>query len=324
MRLLSLKCNEPSFQDLYFEREGLTLIIGDAAEDRPDLGRSNGVGKTLALGLVHHCLGATRDPTLGKAVPEWSFALTIEIAGREHIIERTGDGKKIQLDGEPTSVRALRLWLDSSGAFYIDPQVAGISFRSLIKRFGRYLRQDCLDPVKLNREQDYDSVLRTLYLLGLDVSLAVSKRQHKLALDDIAQSVKNWQRDPVLKDIFRAGAAPKVRADWLDRELPRLRADLVAFQVAEDYRAVELQAGQLTTALREVEKQLAVNLFQQNSITRTLAQQPDISKEDLLSLYKGLEVVFRPETLAHFDAVEEFHHSLAANRCRRLEGDLGL
>lgn len=321
MRLLHLTCDHGSFHDLKFNREGLTLIVGDAAEDEPDEGSSNGVGKTLALGLVHHCLGATADTRLIKAVPDWRFRLSLEIGGEEHSIERTGDGKKISFDGSEVSITALRSWLDGSGAFFLDPKVPGLTFRSLIKRFARYKRQDCLDPLRTDREQDYDGRLRSLYLLGLEVGLAVSKRKHKIELDDIARSLKSWQEDHLLREVFRAGAQPKVRAEWLDREIARLRVDLEAFQVAEDYRAVELEAGELTKKLREIEKRLAVLQFQRDSIEKSLEQQPDISKENLLDLYDGLQSIFRPETLAHFDAVEEFHRSLAANRRSRLEGD---
>jgi uncharacterized protein YydD (DUF2326 family) len=321
MRLPHLTCNHNSFHDLSFNREGLTLIVGDAAEGEPDEGSSNGVGKTLALGLVHHCLGANVDARLKKAVPDWLFSLTFEVDDKEHVIERTGDGKRITFDGSDVSLTALRTWLDGSGAFFLDAKVPGLSFRSLIKRFARYRRQDCIDPLHTDREQDYDGRLRSLYLLGLDVGLAVSKRNHKIELDDIARSLKSWQEDHLLREIFRAGAQPKVRAEWLDREIARLKVDLEAFQVAEDYRAVELEAGELTKKLRETEKRLAVLQFQRDSIERSLVQQPDISKANLLELYDGLQSIFRPETLAHFDAVEEFHRSLAANRRARLEGD---
>jgi Uncharacterized protein conserved in bacteria len=165
--------------------------------------------------------------------------------------------------------------------------------------------------------------LRTLYLLGLDVSLAVSKKKQKNDLDDIAKSLKTWQGDHLLKEVFRAGAQPKVRAEWLEREIGRLKADLGKFKVAEDYRAVELEAGELTKQLREIEQRLAVLQFQRQGIEKALQVQPDISKEDLLRLYDGLQSVFQPAALAHFDAVEAFHLSLAANRRGRLEADRG-
>ena len=77
----------------------------------------------------------------------------------------------------------------------------------------------------------------------------------------------------------------------------------------------------MTGELRAIEKKLAINQFQRQSIDRALELQPDITKKDLLELYSGLESVFKNEVLQHFDAVEEFHASLAGSRRARLERD---
>lgn len=321
MRLIELSCDDLKFHTLTFNKEGLTLIIGDGPLDKTKEGSSNGVGKTLALGLVHHCLGANADKRLAAAVPNWTFQLTIELNGREHEIQRSGDGKKVALDSHIISLKDLRDWLGGSGVFHIDPAAPLLSFRSLLKRFARYTREDCLDPIKTKKEPDFDAKLRSLYLLGLDWSMAVSKRQQKMDLDAINHTLKNWQNDTVLHEMFRAGTQPKLRAEWLEREIPRLIEDRDKFQVAEDYRAIELKAGDLTKKLREIERAEAVLQFQRDNIDKSLAQHPDISKDDLLELYGGLQAIFKAEALAHLDAVEEFHHSLAANRKTRLERD---
>lgn len=322
MKLIALTCDKRSFHTVNFNDTGLTLIVGDGSEDSSQEGSSNGVGKTLALGLVHHCLGATADPRLRKAVPDWVFTLHFSHADREHTISRTGDGKKVWLDEKASNLTALRAWLDQAGIFYLNPKVPTLSFRSLFKRFSRYRREDCISPLQTAKEQDFEARLRSFYLLGLDCSLVVSKRDHKLALDQLSQAQKNWQQDGILKDVFRAGAQPRVRAEFLERELTRLRADLEKFQVAEDYRSIELQAGALTQQLRDKERQIAVLEFQQRNIERSLTTHPDISREDLLSLYSGLQDVFKPEALAHFSAVEEFHQGLATSRKERFNRDL--
>lgn len=320
MRLISLTCDQPTFRPVRFNSSGLTLIVGDSSKDNKE-GSSNGVGKTLALGLVHHCLGANADKLLATAVPDWWFSILVSINGKEYRIDRTGDGKKICINGKLTSQAKLRSWLDSNGAFRLDGDVPFLSFRSLYKRFARYAREDCLDPIRTAKEKDFESRLRTFYLTGLDCSLAISKMQRKHDLDQIQQALKNWKQDDVLKDMFRAGAQPKVRAEWLEREIPRLKTDLEKFQVAEDYRAIEIEAGELTKIIRSKEKELAIIEFQLESIDKSLAQHPDISQKDLLDLYQGLKEIFKPEALAHFEAVEKFHNSLSINRRARLEND---
>lgn len=319
MRLIKLSCDQPSFKTVSFNSTGLTIIVGDSSHERE--GSSNGVGKTLALGLVHHCLGANADKRLIAAVPDWCFSLLFSIGSKEYRIDRTGDGKKIFLNDKSISLPKLRSWLDDYGPFNLNEQVPLISFRSLFKRFARYAREDCLDPLKTNKESDFGARLRTFYLMGLDCSLPLSKRQLKQDLDRIAVSLKNWKQDDVLKEAFRAGAQPKVRSEWLDREIPRLKADLDKFHVSEDYRAIELEAGELTKQIRNFERKLAVIEFQTESIDKSLSEQPDISRQDLLNLYQGLEQIFKPEALTHFEVVEKFHNSLSISRRVRLEND---
>lgn len=171
------------------------------------------------------------------------------------------------------------------------------------------------------KEQDFEALLRTAFLLGIDHNLILSKRNNKQELDKVSQSLKNWQDDDILKDMFRAGSQPKVRYEWLEREIPRLQDELNAFQVHEQYRAIENETNSLTIKLREVEKNKNIAEFKVNNIEKTLLSHPDISREDLLELYNGLQEIFKPETLAHFESVENFHKSLSFNRKKRLEND---
>jgi uncharacterized protein YydD (DUF2326 family) len=103
--------------------------------------------------------------------------------------------------------------------------------------------------------------------------------------------------------------------------MPRLKADLKRFKVAENYRFIEVEAQEKTEHLRQIEKQIAVLRFQIDGINRALQGQPDISSAELLQLYEGLQSVFKPEALAHFETVEQFHYGLAFNRKVRLEAD---
>lgn len=124
-----------------------------------------------------------------------------------------------------------------------------------------------------------------------------------------------------LHELFQAGNEPKLRLDWLDKEIPLLENDLAQFTVAENYHYLVLEAQELTQQLRQIEKVIEIGHFQLQGIEKSLQQQPDISRLELLDLYKGLEQVFRPETLAHFEAVETFHQTFLENRKKRLDAD---
>lgn len=319
MKLIRLTCDQPTFHPVHFNDTGLTLIIGDSSKEKE--GSSNGVGKTLILGLVQHCLGANADKKLTSAVPDWWFSLLFSHNEVEYLISRTGNGKKLLLNNKTISLKAFKDLLDKIGIFNLENNIPYLSFRSLFKRFSRYTRDDCISPTRTKKEQDFEALLRTAFLLGIDHNLILSKRNNKQELDKVSQSLKNWQDDDILKDMFRAGSQPKVRYEWLEREIPRLQDELNAFQVHEQYRAIENETNSLTIKLREVEKNKNIAEFKVNNIEKTLLSHPDISREDLLELYNGLQEIFKPETLAHFESVENFHKSLSFNRKKRLEND---
>lgn len=94
MKLIQISCNQAAFKTIKFNPNGLTLILGDASNINKQDGSSNGVGKTLSLGLIHHCLGANVDPQLSSAVPDWMFRLEFSLGKDLHVVERSGDGKK--------------------------------------------------------------------------------------------------------------------------------------------------------------------------------------------------------------------------------------
>jgi uncharacterized protein YydD (DUF2326 family) len=318
MRLICLSCDRPSFKPLVFRPSGLSVLVGDAQQEQ---GSSNGVGKTLALRLVHHCLGAHPRQELKHGVGDWRFALEFEIGAQKHRIERNGDGSDITIDGESLSVRLVRDWLNCHGPFVL-PQRGGLTFRSLYRRFARVERQDLLDPVALGHEEKHQGLVHTLYLLGLDIDLALGKiarRERLLQLDANLKLLA--QADSRLRDLLRTGMATQAQIAELKRNIDEWQRRLDAMQVADDYEQVRQDAQRFTEALRQHEAQLARIDFQLKGIERALDRRPDITREALLSFYRGLEHVFKPEMLAHFEAVESFHRSLAEQRQRRLERD---
>jgi uncharacterized protein YydD (DUF2326 family) len=319
MKLVSLTCDRSSFKPLYFNPEGISVIVGDASEKNAS---SNGVGKTLALKLVNHCLAASKDAILAKSVPDWVFNLEFEMYGALHSVSRRGDGSEIKLDGEEISLKKLQIWFNDFGPFEVGGEVSRISFRSLYGRFGRSKRADRISPVTLEREQDYEALTRTLYLLGADISLAIKKaelRTRQLEIKDVRKLIKSG--DQRLQQLLLGGVRPETTLKKLQSEVDDLSASLDTMKIADDYETIRAEADRLTVQLRQSESDLAIAEYQLKGIEASLQQRPDISKKALSSFYDGLGDVFRPEALKHFEDVESFHHSLAERRRERLTRD---
>lgn len=317
MKLIKLTCDQSSFKTINFNENGLSIIIGDGAKD--ENGTSNGVGKTLSLRLVHLCLGSNPYSDISKAVPDWIFTLHFSVDGNHYKVSRTGDGKSIWLLDKPIKIKEYRNWLNEQNFFELRGGIPYLSFRSLFKRFSRSSKADCEGPVRTESEDDYTALLRTIFLMGLDCNLAIKKHTSKLELMEANKWIGQYKKDPTLLEFFRAGTQPKVRLEHLEREIPKVKQDISEFKVAEDYRDIEEEANQLTIDLRETSFKAQALKQQIEYINLTIKEQPDISRGDLLALYEGIQVVFKPEALKHFEAVENFHHSLATNRRKRLE-----
>jgi len=322
MRLLSLQCDRPSFKRLDFRPEGLSVIVGDAGDGE---GSANGVGKTLALRLVHHCLGARVDrrDVLAQGVGQWRFALEFELNGGRHRIERNGDGSDIELDGRALRSQSLREWLNAHGPFVIPAEVQRLSFRALYRRFARYDRRgDLTDPVQLHQEKPFEALARSLYLLGADITLVLRKADLRERYNRIDEARRLLQgSDTRLSELLRVGINPQAQIADLEERTARLRARLEVMEVAEDYEQRRQEADRLTSEVRARETRLAQIDFQLAGIERALQMRPDIEREALLGFYQGLEQVFRPEALANLETVERFHRSLAQARRSRLERD---
>lgn len=322
MRLIRLSANQSSFKTINFNPQGLTLIVGASSKGEEE-GNSNGVGKSLALRLVHHCLGANGSKQFGEKLPEWVFRLDFEINGTPHVTERSADSKIITLDNKPIKLRELTKWLDDSGVFdFTAVANLPISFRALIKRFMRLEKSDCLEPDSTAKETPYEALVRTLFLLGLDISLVSRKHEFKKRIDALKNASQLWKINPALHDMFRAGDDARIRANWLKDQIPQLQDQLNGMVVAENYRDLEQEANRQTQVLRGISQEIELLKFQVKGISELLVEHPDVSSKELLALYKGLEGVFKVEALKHFEAVEQFHSGLAESRKRRLLGDL--
>ena len=319
MKLVKLSSNRSTFRAVNFRPRGITLILGDGAHSsNHQEGDSNGVGKTLALRLVHHCLGAQRPPkAVATDAADWLFYLDVLVGASGHRIERSGDGKVIALDEREIKLGELREWLNAHGGFGLFDE-SPYSFRSLFSRFARQDPADCVDPAATSGETPAQSLQRTLYLLNANDELARRKEQLKNELDRYRNELKLFNDTPSIRDVFTAGHKPAFRLKELETLISRLQQELKRLVVADDFRDMEAQVDSITRELLELTESTSLKEYELSGIREAKAQKNDITKEELLSLYKGLEHIFQPNVLRHFDEVEAFQIALVTNRAERL------
>lgn len=322
MKLVKLSANRASFRPITFHPNGLTLIIGDGLhnDDRQE-GDSNGVGKTLALRLVHFCLGGQTAPkVIVKSAADWIFTLEVLVGSTTHRIERSGDSKFIALDGRKQKPSELRSWLNVHGGFALSDE-SKYSFRNLFPRFARPGAADSVNPVLLDKETPAQALQRTLYLLKANDELAWKKENLREKLDTYRNELKLFNDTPSIRDAFTLGHQPAIRLKEVLSQIPKVTADMERFSVSENFRELELELDQANRGMREALEGISLKEFELNGVIGAQSQRADITKDELISLYEGLTSIFSQDVLRHLDEIDDFQRTLTTNRAERLQAE---
>jgi hypothetical protein len=70
---------------------------------------------------------------------------------------------QVYLNSEEIKLVDYRNWLNQCGVFDLNSKNDSLSFRSLLIRFARRLREACVDPLKTHKESDVEAQLRTFF-----------------------------------------------------------------------------------------------------------------------------------------------------------------
>ena len=320
MRLLKLAANQATFRTVEFNRTGLSLIVAEQRSARSSSTKTyNGVGKSLMLELLHFCLGSNHNKAFQRYLPDWVFFLTIELDGREHLITRSTDNpKELFLDGERISLNNLRAFLQS-GNFDI-PAISHISFRALVKRFirsGPEAYTSFFFADSSERTNLYDAMLRNAFLLGLDLHLAKKKYDLRQREKKLTETMRQLENEPLFADV--------IAQDTLDLELmalreqaSKLRGDLQAFRVAQDYHAIEQEANGIKREADSLRREKVKLEEATGQIDRSLVTKGDLPKQRVYDLYSEAQRDLPAMLQRRIDEVLEFQRDLQQRRVYRL------
>lgn len=324
MRLLSLTANKDSFKPVFFNKTGITLIVGrQKTPETTDTGRTyNGVGKSLIVNLVHFCLGAGTNSKLEEAIPGWEFSLKFEVDGEEYTSTRSVSAQnKISLNDEELSTTRFCQRLEQM-VFMLPSRVKGLTFRSLLNRFirphkGSYVSFDRVH----DKESEYHKLLCQSFLLGLDVDLVITKQSLKAERDRIKEFRANLNQDSVFREFFTEGKNIEIELQDLEDKINQLDQDLEAFRVADNYQEIQREAQLTKNLLQEAKNREVVLTNAINSINASLEVRADISPEKLLRLYEEARAKLPESVVKEITEVNEFHNKLLANRVKRLTAE---
>lgn len=321
MRLIKLSSNQPKFKTTHFNTTGISLIIAEKENNNTHYeDRSyNGVGKSLLIEIVHFCLGANTNKAFNEFLSDWDFILEFQIKDNLLTASRnTSRQEEIILNGKKYKIKEFNKLLEEL-TFNIPTSGHKLSFRTLLPRFIRRKKEDYIDPTKTSSDkEEYASLIRNLFLLGIDTDLPKNKynlRTEQSKLDSLKSS---FNKDNFIRNFYTGNKDVSLQIKHLEDKIKNLEDNLAQFQVADDYTAIEKEANQINEELIYTKNRKTVIENALYNIDKSIQIRPDISKDKILTLYQEVLDVFKSDSLKKIDEVERFNAQLIKNRISRL------
>ncbi len=324
MYLISLTSNNAGFKNVYFNKTGLSIILGDQVDTNPKAEKNtfNGVGKSLLIELIHFCLGA--EPTLDfiDKLKDWSFSLKFELDEKIYIATRDVVlNSKIVLNDNTMDIKDFNTFMGNK-CFDIPSDFNYLSFRSLLPLFIRRNKNsynDYKDYLDLGRSSIYQILLDNAFLLGLNISLIKKKKELRDEEIKIKKLETQIKQDPVLKSFFTGNKDVQLEKRNLQRKIEQLEQRIKDTKISEDYYDIKAEADVLKRQLDDVQNLITRYNFQISNINNSLKCTPDISYEQICSLYQEINIFFNDELSKSLQEIENFNKSLLKNRAEKLK-----
>lgn len=315
MRLIRLSANHESFKTVKFNETGLTLIVGSKTKGGDTY---NGVGKSLIVVLLHFCLGSKKNAEFETKIPTWEFTLEFELLNLRHTVSRNTSAQNIMLlDNKEMTLTAFNAWMGDR-LFSVPDDVKGLSYRALLPKFIRRGQAQYVEPLDTGERSEYDRLVRSAFLLGLEVHLVSRKAELRDEIVRIQKLRNNFKKDQLLREFYSGGKNAEVHLSHIDAQIKKLEQDKEKFVVAENYHDLRSEADSLSEQIANDTNTMFLIRSTIENISKSIKEQPDVPLVRIQNLYGELTRAFKPESLKRMEDLSEFHKRLLGNRVARL------
>lgn len=324
MKLISLTANKQSFHTVIF-RDGINIIVGKQAvsQSENDGNTYNGVGKSLIIHLVHFCLGSNAINSFSKKLNDWEFTLKFSIGSNKYYAKRnTADQSKIEINGEILKLAEFRKRMFEL-CFDAEDDIKYLTWNTLFSRFARRYRT-CYSAFDefMPKESDYSKLLNNCYLLGLDTSLIVNKkelREKQIASSATEKAIKN---DPVFRQYYLGKHDAEIDVADLQYRISELAKRIDTFKISNNYHELEVEADEKSYQKKQYENRRVIISNNIKNIEEALQEIANVKDEKLLKVYEAANVEIPDMVKRSIDDVLRFHRDLIGNRNDRLRKEL--
>lgn len=324
MKLISLTANKQSFHPVIF-REGINIIVGKQAvsQNENDGNTYNGVGKSLAIHLVHFCLGSNAITSFSQKLRNWEFTLRFFIGADEYYSKRNTDEQdKIELNGEILKLSEFRKRMFGL-CFDAEDDIRYLTWNTLFSRFARRYRT-CYASFDgfMPKETDYCKLLNNCYLLGLDTGLIIKKKELREKQNASIATEKAIKNDPVFRQYYLGKHDAEIDVADLQYRISELVKTIDTFKISNNYHEIEVEADEKSYQKKQYENRRVIISNNIKNIEEALQETATVKDENLLKVYEAANVEIPDMVKRNIDDVLRFHRDLIENRNDRLRREL--
>lgn len=321
MQLISLEANKPSFNNVYFNPTGLTLIIGKSTStDKSNT--YNGVGKSLLLQIVNFCLGSNKILAFEQFLPGWEFTLTFKVEGKPYTANRsTLKQNKIYLNDKEYGQKAFHSEMEAL-LVNLPEDSPYLTFRTVLSRFFRTGRGSYISSLSTSSEQPFSSLVNNAFLLELDLDYVYQKRKTRKRYQDLDKFEKAFKKDPVIKEYYTGDLDVEFEISRLTQDIKKLESDIKNYNVAENYASIQAEADAMAEQLSKMRNRLYYLATSIKNIKYSMKLYEDMSLEKVYSLYGEITDLFKDGVVKSLESFTSFHRNMHSKRSERLAKEL--
>ena len=308
MKLIQLSSSDIRFKPINFE-DGLNIIVGQKILKNDKKKTSNGIGKSLSLICIDYLLG---KGTQSKEIKRLKAILEKEQIILSLIFEHNGVTYNIKKSHNKAWLDDVLYEKDSDYIKFLNTLVRDYSFRNIFSRFFRTDKSSYNEAIKqVSSEKSYDNNLINSYLLGLNLEFLAKKKLLKEKSDRLKVLIK--ELNELQKSI------DKEKEIEFEEKLTKIEKDLATFEIAEDFNQLKDEADILTSEIQQIRNKITYfnREIRNKNLIISSNNQLDIDVDKIASMYEEAKFFLGEDTLAHINAVKDFHETLFNNKKKK-------
>ena len=172
------------------------------------------------------------------------------------------------------------------------------------------------------KESDYSKLLNNCYLLGLDTSLIVNKKELREKQQASSATEKAIKNDPVFRQYYLGKNDVEIDVADLQYRISELEKKIDTFKISNNYHELEVEADEKSYQKKQYENRRVIISNNIKNIEEALQETTNVKDEKLLKVYEAANVEISDMVKRSIDDVLRFHRDLIGNRNDRLRKEL--